>query len=304
MLTRDAELIWNTLKGIICVYKPAEVSTRRLRTTIINKICAELNEMDVRPPEGYVAIEGNPSKNLTVVVRPNYADHPLVVGPRYQEQDLPVSWSNYLGHNTSGVLIFGLRSGTRWAKFVRENLPTRAYRVKGVFGRATENGFKDGKVVERSTWRHIRQWNLERLLSSMQAAHQKKMFEMCGVDMQSQLAYDLAIKGPIRPINSKIPIIYGLKCVEFEPPGFTIEIQCINEYETYLKSLIHEIGWKLHSTAYCTAIKCIRHSCFTLDHALLMKHWDLQNIVTNIEQCNNILSENEHLLKQESVALR
>lgn len=63
-----------------------------------------MNEMDVRPPENYVSIEGNPLKNLTVVVRPNYADHPLVVGPRYQEQDLPVSWSNYLGYNTSGVL--------------------------------------------------------------------------------------------------------------------------------------------------------------------------------------------------------
>lgn len=68
--------------------------------------------------------------------------------------------------------------------------------------------------------------------------------------------------------------------------------------------MIHEIGLKLHSTAHCTAIKCIRHSCFTMDHALLMKHWDLQNIVANIEECDRVLDENKHLLKQESVALR
>ncbi|KAJ8947076.1 hypothetical protein NQ318_019971 [Aromia moschata] len=287
MLVRDAETIWNTLKGIICVYKPAESSVRRLRTIIINKICTGLNEME-----------------LTVSVRDNFADHPLVVGPRYQEKDLVVSWSNYLGWHSSGILIFGLRRGTSTAKYIRENLPTRAYRIKGTLGQATETGFSDGKVVERSTWKHVQPRNMDRLLSSMQAAHQKKMFEMCGVDMQSQLAYELALRGPIRPANSKLPIIYGLKCVEFEPPHFMIEIQCVNEYETYLASLIHEIGLKLHSTAHCTGIKCIRHSYFTLDDALLMKHWDLQNIITNLEQCNRVLNENDHLVRQESVALR
>ncbi|KAJ8970909.1 hypothetical protein NQ314_000959 [Rhamnusium bicolor] len=303
MLIRDAETIWNTLKGIICVYKPAEVSVQKLRTIIINKICTELNETEVRPPIDYVAIEGDPMKSLSVSVRPNYADHPLVVGPRYQEEDLPLSWSNNLGWNTTGVLIFGLRSGTRSAKFIRENRPTRAYRIKGVLGEATENGLKGGKVVEKSTWRHVKQFNMDRLLSAMQASHQKKMFEMCGVDMQSQLGYELAIKGLIRPLDGKIPVVYGLKCIEFDGPNFTIEIQCVNEYETYLTSLIHEIGLKLHSTAHCTAIQCIRHSYFTLEHALLMKHWNLQNIITNLEQCNKILSENENLVKQESVAL-
>lgn len=73
--------------------------------------------------------------------------------------------------------MFGVRSGTKWAKYIRDNLPTRAYRINGVLGQATEDGFKSGKVVERSTWRHVKQWNLERLLSSMQASHQKKMFE-------------------------------------------------------------------------------------------------------------------------------
>lgn len=44
----------------------------------------------------------------------------------------------------------------------------------------------------------------------------------CGVDLQSQAAFELAAKGPIRPLNSKIPVIYGIKCVEFDPPNFTL----------------------------------------------------------------------------------
>lgn len=45
---------------------------------------------------------------------------------------------------------------------------------------------------------------------------------LCGVDIQSQTAYELAAKGPIRPANPKIPVIYGIKCVEFNLPDFTI----------------------------------------------------------------------------------
>lgn len=75
------------------------------------------------------------------------------------------------------ILVFGLRSGTAIAKYIRENKPTRVYRVKGRLGEATENCFRDGKVVERSTFRHVKRTFLDRLLATMQASHQKKMFE-------------------------------------------------------------------------------------------------------------------------------
>ncbi|KAF7281998.1 pseudouridylate synthase TRUB2, mitochondrial [Rhynchophorus ferrugineus] len=302
-MVMEAPVVWNNLKGIICVFKPAELSVGRLRTMLIHKICQGMNELEVRPPINYVAIEGNPSKKLSVSVKPNLADHPLVVGPRYQEQDLPVSWSNYLGWNTSGVLLFGIRSGTKQAKFIRENKPARVYKVKGVLGQATDNCFKSGKVVERSTWKHVKRHNMERFLSAMQASHQKKMFEMSGVDLQSDTAYELAKQGLIRPANSKIPIIYGIKCVEFDAPNFTIEIHCINEYETYLIQLIHEIGLKLHSTAHCTSLKCIRHSGFKLEHALLMKHWSIPNILENLATCNEILTNLDGYTPQKNSVL-
>lgn len=60
--------------------------------------------MDVRPPADRVSLIGNPSERMTVLVEPDLADHPLVVGPRYQIDDLKCSWSSYLGRKTSGVL--------------------------------------------------------------------------------------------------------------------------------------------------------------------------------------------------------
>lgn len=68
----------------------------------------ELNEMECREPEKYVAIEGSPSTNISVIVRENYADNILVAGPRYQVEDLRCGYSNHLGDDTSGVLCKSL----------------------------------------------------------------------------------------------------------------------------------------------------------------------------------------------------
>lgn len=45
---------------------------------------------------------------------------------------------------------------------------------------------------------------------------------MCGVDIQSQAAYELAVKGLIRPSRKEIPVVYGIKCIEFKLPDFVI----------------------------------------------------------------------------------
>lgn len=46
-----------------------------------------------------------------------------------------------------------------------------------MFGLATEDYSKDGRVIEKTTYKHVKQIHLDKLLSYMQAIHQKKMFE-------------------------------------------------------------------------------------------------------------------------------
>ncbi|KAK9752958.1 P53 DNA-binding domain [Popillia japonica] len=230
------------------------MKTSQVRRTIINKVCTELNEMECRPPIKHVYI--------TVEVKPNLADDPLVVGERYSHDNLLCSWSNYLGQLTSGILILGLKDGTSTAKYIRENKSTRAYRIKGVFGLATEDYSKDGRAI-----------------------HQKKMFELCGVDIQSQTAYELATQGLMRPATSKTPLIYGIRCIDFKLPEFTIEIQCINEYEMYLKSLIHDI------VAYN-----IKKMTTDSDLKVLISSQDLRAILDEDLQLNTFVNDNMNIL--------
>jgi tRNA U55 pseudouridine synthase TruB len=70
-------------------------------------------------------------------------------------------------------------------------------------------------------------------------------------------------------------------------------VQCINEYETYLTTLVHDIGLQLHSVATCTSLQCIRYDSFTLEHALLRKHWTLQFLMDNMAQSHRLLRESK-----------
>lgn len=48
------------------------------------------------------------------------------------------------------------------------------------------------------------------------------IYRLCGVDIQSQAAYELAVKGLLRPTDSNIPMIYTVKCIDFSPPEFML----------------------------------------------------------------------------------
>lgn len=66
-------------------------------------IITELNLCGVRPPENRVVISGDTTKELNVKVESSYADNVLVVGPRYQTQDIKCIWTTHLGKRVSGV---------------------------------------------------------------------------------------------------------------------------------------------------------------------------------------------------------
>ena len=53
------------------------------------------------------------------------------------------------------------------------------------------------------------------------------MYRICGLDMQSQAAYELAVQGLVRPADNNIPMIYSIKCVDFKSPEFTLG-ECYN----------------------------------------------------------------------------
>ncbi|XP_033322158.2 pseudouridylate synthase TRUB2, mitochondrial [Megalopta genalis] len=299
----DARVLYRGLNGVFVLYKSTGNVFEQMRTTVILNLCKDLNAMRVRPPVKHVFIEGPTNGPMTVGVRDSYADNTLVIGPRYQPNDFRMGCTKMVPMDTCGVTVCGINRGNRIIMKLNAANVTRFYKVKGMLGQATNNYFSTGKIIEKSTYRHVKRGHIDKICSAMQSSHQRKMFELSGVDIQSQTAYELAVQGLLRPNVRYIPMIYMIRCIDFSPPEFTLEIVCMNEDEMYLKTLVHDLGMQLHSTATCTQILCIQDGLFTLQHALLKKHWDLKNILDSISMCRKILAENKDLLKQESPVL-
>jgi mitochondrial mRNA pseudouridine synthase TRUB2 len=181
-------------------------------------------------------------------------------------------------------------------------------------------------VTVRASFDHIHLAKINAFLASLQASHQKKMFELCGVDVQSQTAYELAVQGPLRPSTSDVPLIYSLRCIDLRRPYFTIgkflsmthflpdhfhvtqnhqitEIHAVNESESYLGILIHEIALNLKTVAHCTQVRCIRQSHFTLEDTLLRRHWGVENILKNMDRCQKLINSHPEIIKQHEATL-
>lgn len=133
--------------------------------------------MEVRPPMKHVAIEGPTNQEMKIVVRDSYADHPLVTGPRYQEEDFRLAGANLMSRESSGVLVCGINLGTKLIHNLRDSRLTKFYRLEGMLGQARDNDFATGRIVEKSTWRHIKRHHIDHMCALMQASHQRKMFE-------------------------------------------------------------------------------------------------------------------------------
>ncbi|KAG8034592.1 hypothetical protein G9C98_007668 [Cotesia typhae] len=274
--TSNAEEIWKGLNGIFAIYKPSGFSTFKVREMLQAHLCTDLNQLNVREPEPFVRIEGETNKELTIKVEPSYADHELVIGPRYQPSEMKMHHVNYLSSEASGIQLWGVNKGALISHLMRKANSTRFYKVKGILGKATDNYFTTGKIVERSTFKQVKRHHVDMICASMQSSHQKKMFELCGLDIQSQAAYELAVQGPIRPSDNKVPMLYSIKCVAFDPPDFTL-------------------GLLSRTNATCSQIQCYQYGIFTTNLGLLKRDWSIENIMKNLLIIRRLLSKNKYL---------
>lgn len=131
-----------------------------------------------------------------------------------------------------------------------------------------------------------------RLLSNFFLLFAYLCSRQCGYDIHSQECYELAIKGLVRPVERTIPVVYGIKCIHFEPPEFTLEVQCINMNENYLLQMAYDLGLRLKTLSVCTGLRCIRYGCFTINETLLLKHLQIEEITRNMKKCKKLLEEN------------
>ncbi|XP_042642645.1 mitochondrial mRNA pseudouridine synthase TRUB2 isoform X2 [Tyto alba] len=248
--------------GLFAVYKPSGVAWNRVREAVETRLLRELNAAPRRAPRQRVRFLPVPgdggATELVATSVPVLADHPLVLG---------------------------IGDGNKLLTDLYHCHLTKVYTVGGLFGKATDDFSDTGKLVEKTTFDHITREKLERILAVIQGTNHKALLMHSNIDMKSQEAYELAVKGLIRPMGKSPPIITAIRCLQFALPEFQLEIHCVHETQQYVRKIVHEIGLELKSSAVCTQVRRIRDGVFTLDDALLRTQWNLQSIQNAIWDC-------------------
>ena len=117
------------------------------------------------------------------------------------------------------------------------------------------------------------------------------MYSSFQVSLQSQEAYEIAAKGPVRPENLSDGLIYKLNCVKYAPPTFILDATSVNADAEYFGGLINDIGYTMKTSAVISNIRVLRYGYFDLSSALLRKHCSLENVIQNIFQNEAILQK-------------
>ncbi|XP_048821776.1 pseudouridylate synthase TRUB2, mitochondrial [Lagopus muta] len=272
--------------GLFAVYKPPGVAWNRVRDAVETRLLRELNAAPARPPRSRIrflpaASAGPPA--LEAVRVPVLAEHRLVRGPRFTQ--LKFGAGHRLDVKASGVFVLGVGHGNKLLSHLYDCHLSKVYTVRGQFGKATVDFSDTGKLIEKTTFDHITREKLERILAVIQGTNHKALLMHSNIDMKTQEAYELAVKGLIRPMGKSPPIITAIRCLQFALPEFQLEIHCLHETQQYLRKVVHEIGLELKSSAVCTQVRRTRDGVFTLDDALLRTQWNLQSIQNAILNC-------------------
>ncbi|XP_044296048.1 mitochondrial mRNA pseudouridine synthase TRUB2 isoform X2 [Varanus komodoensis] len=171
-----------SLQGIFAVYKPPDVPWKLLRDTVETQLLRDLNSLKWPAPRQHVrflpgTVEGKDGKELTITVSqvPVLADHPLVSGPIFT--NLKIGAGHLLDKRSSGVFLLGAGHGNKLLTDWYNAHLTRAYTVRGLFGKATDDFSDRGKLIEKTTFEHITREQLERILSVIQGSNQKALLQ-------------------------------------------------------------------------------------------------------------------------------
>ena len=247
-LTHSCEA-WKYLKGLVCVYKPPGYSLSSIIAIMKQRLVQDLNSMErtihsdevsehSTDVQGFINSSNSltsPSSNGEIITSSrngeiDYSSHPLVLGDGYHFNDMTHLKVSDLGVNVSGVCLVGLNDlGVSRAKTLRKAKLLTTYQIRGEFGRATRTGWSEGKTAKCSGWKHLaaKSHLLEQMLVNISSSHQARSWQAAKVGLDTQEAYEMACKGPVRPGILSETLIYNIQLKECSLPHFMLELQCV-----------------------------------------------------------------------------
>jgi tRNA U55 pseudouridine synthase TruB len=293
MLRSPAELLYDRLSGIACLFKPADMQMQHFFTIVQERLVSALNQMSCRSPMQRVDIIRNQQTGKEMVVSSvDLSDTVQALGPRYQPEDFDIQSIFPLEPFSSGVQIVSINYKSKRLDLIKDGQPLRCYHIQGRMGQSTNTLDANGVIVEKSTYKHVNRSKIERVCALIQSSFQASMYKMSGISPFTQAGFELAKAGLWKPRDHTLPpIVYGLKLLNFKPPFFDIEMHVINEREIHLKEVILDIGVRLRTSTLSESVRRSNIGPFTTQHSLVIDEITPDNLINNIQTIETLIEK-------------
>ncbi|CAF0720737.1 unnamed protein product [Brachionus calyciflorus] len=275
--------LFKNLSGFFALYKPPDLNLinvlREMKFAFVKGTNESWNgnqKKIVKVTDNEITLENDITSNFNCS------------GYRYIRKDFKIDFLHPISEFNSGIIVGSVNTDKGY-KIEKKPL-IKAYHIKGRLGILTNDNTNRGSLIERATYTHVNRSKMDRMMSSIQSVYQREILKnptnVLGI---SEETYEEASKGIIIPKSTKTPPqIYDIKCIEFDRPFFKIEIQTINESESFLINLIHSIGLRLRTYAICVQIRRIKYGPIDLNsNCLLQNEWkEFNKILENLKETN------------------
>jgi tRNA pseudouridine55 synthase len=140
----------------------------------------------------------------------------------------------------------------------------KVYVAEIILGKISTTGDPEGEITEKSN-KKPSQKEIENVLKEFTGEIEQTPHKFSAIKVNGQKAYDLARAGKDVVLEPRKVTIYNIEEVEYDYPKlkFTAEVSS----GTYIRSLAEDIGEKLGTGAYLSALRRTKVDKFTVENA-------------------------------------
>lgn len=206
--------------------------------------------------------------------------HQVVANLRRILHQTEIGHTGTLDPEATGVLVMGLGQATRSFPFLNENI--KIYRAEIILGAATDTQDATGTIIHENPHTLISLPDLKSGMNELTGEIFQVPPMFSAVKVNGRKLYDLARKGIEVERISRAIRVFSWRILNLrENYGFrdavSVEISCSKG--TYIRTLIHDLGEKLHSGAHMGKLVRVRSGDFDLADSITIQQaqTDFQN---------------------------
>ena len=174
----------------------------------------------------------------------------------------------------TGVLPMALGNATRLLQFLPSH---KAYHAKIRFGITTTTDDLEGETLTTQAVPHLQLENIQAILPQFIGKIEQVPPIYSAIHVQGKRLYDLARKGEIIDIPSRIVKVFDLKILHWYPGEFPeLEIAIACGSGTYIRSIARDLGAILNTGATLANLIRTESSGFGLENSLTLETLETQ----------------------------